>query len=149
AIDGGKRNAAIDLVGALVDLLHVGMVLCARQGARADAALSGDAQALRGAQQLDAALVGTCRFCHAGVVAPLSLGAWRYRKAVAVRPPLTSASARRRQLETERQNDGVGLLAAGALVITVARPGLLEPKALIEGDRRRIVGGDLEEKTLH
>src|SRR5688572_4015179 len=93
AIDGGKRNAAIDLVGALVDLLDVGVVLGARQDSGDDAALSGHAQPLLGAQQLDTALVGTYRFCHAAVVAPLSLGAWLYKKAVAARPPLASTAA--------------------------------------------------------
>src|ERR1044071_3484366 len=55
-----------------------------------------------------------------------------------------SRPVHRRELEAERQSDGIGLLTAGALVVTVARPGLLEPEALIERDRRCVVGGDLE-----
>src|SRR5690606_18253979 len=51
AIDGGDRNAAVDLGRAFIERLDVGMILRIRNDARDDPALLGDAQALFVAQR--------------------------------------------------------------------------------------------------
>src|SRR5215470_7045718 len=62
-----------------------------------------------------------------------------YRRHPTDRPP-----AGHRHLEGERQVDGVLGSLASALVVTLAAPALLEPKPLVEQERRRIVHGYFE-----
>ena len=63
----------VDLVGAPVDLLDVGVVLGRAQHARDDAALSGHAQALLRAQELDAVQAIFVGIGHAAAVDQLAL----------------------------------------------------------------------------